>query len=138
MFKISLTDKIIEVLEKENRLTIKEIFERSELGKDLEVKIEKEEDKKELLKLEKQLFLKRESIRNAIIRLSSINKRKKLIKDGMRGKQYLYSLRDKATTDKALLRKLYDTMGEDMEIKEDKVESFLEKEDLFEQIEERI
>lgn len=130
MIEISLTEKILEVLEKENRQTIKQIFEKSGLGKDL--------DKKKDAESVEKLRLLRENLRNAVIRLSTINKKKKLIKDGMKGREYLYSLRDNAESDNALMKQFYEFQGENMKPREDRKEEIKEKLPLIRKIKERI
>jgi len=112
----SVPELIIDVLIKENRLTINEIREKAEIPK------EEKDSRKEYFRL-------------SVIRLAN---RKKIVKDGMRGKQYLYSLKEKATSDRALLKTLYNVMSEDMDVKQDRKDNFIANKEVFKKIKERI
>ena len=84
---MSVPEKIIEVLKKQNRLTIAEITERIN------------EIKRERL------------VRGSIYRLQD---RKIIVKDGKKGRAYLYSLKENAIEPKILLKQLYDIMNKKM------------------------
>jgi len=88
---MSVPEKITEVLKKESRLTITEITERLN------------ETKRERL------------VRESVYRLL---KRKIIVKDGKKGKAYLYSLKENAIEPKILLKQLYNIMDNKMEFKE--------------------
>jgi len=88
---MSVPEKIIEVLKKESRLTITEITERLN------------ETKRERL------------VRESVYRLL---KRRIIVKDGKKGKAYLYSLKENAIEPKILLKQLYDIMDKKMTAKE--------------------
>lgn len=81
---VSIPERIIEVLETESKLTIKEIFERLNEPND-----------------------KLEYVRICIYRLLK-SKSPKIVKDGKKGKEYLYSLRENAeiTLDTKIIKKM--------------------------------
>lgn len=92
---VSIPERIIEVLETESKLTIKEIFER--LNESID---------------------KLEYVRICIYRLLK-SKSPKIVKDGKKGKEYLYSLKENAETSDILLDGLYEIMDGKMEFKKD-------------------
>jgi len=83
---MSVPEKISEVLKKESRLNIAEITER-------------------LNETRKRL------VRESVYRLL---KRKIIVKDGKKGKAYLYSLKENTKEPKALLKQLYNIMDKKM------------------------
>ncbi len=87
---MSVPEKISEVLKKESRLSIAEITER-------------------LNETRKRL------VRESVYRLL---KRKIIVKDGKKGKAYLYSLKENAIEPKILLKELHSIMNKRMDFVE--------------------
>lgn len=88
---MSVPEKIIDVLKKQNRLTIAEITEKLN------------EIKRERL------------VRESIYRLQ---KRRIIVKDGKKGRAYLYSLKENAREPKILLKELHSIMNKRMDFVE--------------------
>lgn len=90
----SIPSKIIDILTEQSRLTINEIFEKSELP------------------IEKKGYL-----RLCVNRLSGA-KNPKIAKDGKNGKEYLYSLIERTTNSLELLKQLHTVMVNRMDFTE--------------------
>jgi len=93
----SVPNKILEILKKESRLTINEIFERTKVP----------EHRKEYHRL-------------CVNRLTD---KKAIAKDGKNGKEYLNSLTDRTTNNIELLKQLHTVMLNKMDFTEEPNES---------------
>jgi len=92
---VSIPERIIEVLESESKLTIKDISERLNEPND-----------------------KLEYVRICVYRLLK-SKSPRIVKDGKKGKEYLYSLRENAESPVIHLDFHYKFMEEKMDFKEE-------------------
>ena len=116
LLKKTIPEIVLEILAKvgNDRKTAKQIFDLSNLPEG-----------------------KSEQIRLTLVRLEK-HKDQKVVKDGKRGREYLYSLKDKAESSKVLLKQLYEIMSEDMKVKDSRIEAIQEKIPILERIKERV
>lgn len=95
----SIPKLIIDILSKENRLTINEIFEKSKLP----------EERKEYLRL-------------CVWRLET-NKNPRISKDGKKVREYLYSLKENAINERELLIQFHSIVNRRMDFIEEPTEN---------------